>query len=737
MATFNVQAVVTLRPIPEVYSYLAAPPVSFPTLASDWNLDPDSSIVGRYVEGDKGEAQGVLAPLRQDTFINGTAGRSGRAFTVISGSWKDDFNDPLYDVYGLLMPNSSPNVTWEVRSAGITAGIEAADVVLKRGIPPANDPAARNPTGYTCYLQLAYNGSDNTDYRLAFEWGQPIRMDYTVDNGASWKPVALARALGNLERYLATHDGILRLRISPDALRGVMRVEIGDEGMLVHARPTADLPGPGYLRLYGQNGSLRFNYFPLRGQSLSVSSSIDTGRFQPNAGSAFLDFNGLALPVEGQILASSLNSDGQTFRWQATATAPDVGDGSGSANPATLANATLIVPAVWTDSVDGVPDPIGAVDLPVRIVEELQLFDDSTRTLTSAALVTADNQDGRFAGSYGNRSVEIAASVGGPYYPRFAGIAGASLEGIDMATIQTWGRMGLPCRGSEIKMQHAAAQRRLYDGWCLFSAVRFECELGNVHPRFLQNIPLYVPPSATVAAPYGEATTDCPYPILAKGTGLSARYDFGPEMSPWSVLLLLAQESGQVDPVTLVSQPYYMGFDVTKQFRFEPFNPDGLTPTIFYSDIDPSGVGQIMGEMHVYNSVAQMRSDIDFQGLDSRTYELLTAHLTLPASVLKAIGFHYPWLERNARYDADYIQQMAQTAAAIASQPQQVVRFRAPFQPYVYAGQKVYVSERKSLGGTGLFLILELRSRYGMRQSLGNDGHRESYSLITARALNT
>ena len=44
MASFNVQAVATLRPIPEVCGYLAAPPVSYPTLASDWNLDPDTDI---------------------------------------------------------------------------------------------------------------------------------------------------------------------------------------------------------------------------------------------------------------------------------------------------------------------------------------------------------------------------------------------------------------------------------------------------------------------------------------------------------------------------------------------------------------------------------------------------------------------------------------------------------------------------------------------------------------------
>lgn len=746
MASINVQTIVTLRPIPDVCGYLAAPPVSFPMLASDWNLDPNTDIDGRYVEQSLGEAQGVMAPKLQDTFINGSSGRTGRAFTVISGTWVDDFNDPLYDVYGLLMPDSSPGTSWEVRSSSITPGIEAADIVIRRGIPPANDSAARVQTGYTCYLELAYNATDNTGYRLAFEWGRPIRLDTTDDNGATWSAAASARALGNLERYLASHAGLLRLRVVPDAARGRLSVEIGDEATLVHTRATGDLPAPGSLRLYGANGSLRFNYFPLRGQPVTVSGTFDIGRPHPNAASAFLTLNGPAQPPDGQISSANVVGDGTgQFTWQANATVQDAGDGLGSALPSTIAAATLIVPALWTDSIDLMPDPIGAIELPVRSVEELQWFDDSSRTLTSAAVITVDNTDGRFAAAYGNRSIEIDVSTGSGWFPRFLGVAGASLEGIDLSTTGTasLGRMTLPCRGSETKMQHSAAQRRLYDGWCLFSAVRFECELGNVSPLFLQTLPLYIPPGATVDAPYGVAGPECGYPVLAAGTGLRPRYDFSPEISPWSALGMLARESAQVDPATLASLPYYMGFDVTGQFRFEPFDSDGLLPVFAYSDEsfngnlsrNSSGDGQIEGEIHVYNSVAQMRSDIDFQGIDSLTGELLIAHITLPDSVRSAIGFHYPWLERNDRFDSGYLQQMAQTAAVIASSPQQIVRFRAPFQPSVYAGQKILVSERRSLGGAGVFLILEMRSRYGMRSSGGSDGARDCYSIITARRV--
>ena len=365
----------------------------------------------------------------------------------------------------------------------------------------------------------------------------------------------------------------------------------------MHSRSTLDLPAPGNLRLYGINGSIRFCYFPLRSQPVTVSSTIDTAQYQQNAPAGFLAFNGLASLPMGQTTTYDLSSDGTTFTWQATGTTPDAGDGLGGADAPVLTNATLIVPAVWTQGVDQVPDSIGAVDLPIRSVEEVQFFDDATRTLTSSAILTVDNQYGRFTASYGNRSIQISASNGGPYYTRFLGIAGDGLEGIDLSTTSglSLGRMTLPCRGSEVKMQHAAAQRRLYDGWCLYSAVRFECELGNVNPQFLTTIPLYVPPGAVAAAPYGPADPNCPYPVLASGTGLKPRYDFGPETSPWSVLGMLARESGEVDPVTLTSLPFYMGFDVSGQFRFEAFDPGSLLPVMFYSDIDPTGVGLILG----------------------------------------------------------------------------------------------------------------------------------------------
>ncbi len=735
MAVFDTLATAVIQPVPEVYGYLEAPPLILPMLARDWNLNPETAISGRYIHANLGEVQPVPVPLLQDTYLAGTAGRSGRAFNAISGTWKDDFVDPQHDLFCLLMPDSSPEIAWELRSADITTEIEAADIVIWRGIPPAADSGARMPGGYSAWLELAYNASDGTGCRIALEWGQPIRLDTTTNNGATWKPAAIARDLGVLERYLAGHGGQVRLRILPDVEASTLNIEIGDEAMLAYTAPSGTLPAPGRLRLSGKCGSVRFCYLPLRWKQLSVEGRARAGFTHPNAATAFLVCGGPGGAAAGQLSEGRADADGSDYLWSATATAPDAGDALGSTSPPRLASAAIVVPAVWSDTVGPLPDPIGMLELPVRHIEEVQRFDDISRTLTSHAVVEADNQDGRFAGAYGTRAVTLAATSEGGSTVRFRGIAGGSSGGVTLVTRDGVGTLVLECTGREAMMQHAAAQRRVYDGWCLWSAVRCECELGNVRSESLRNIPLYVPPGAIAEAPYGPADAGCPYPVLAAGTGLVPRFLFGAEVSAWAALGMLTRERADIDAATGEALPYFYGFDAAGQFRFEPLDTAGLTPVMSYSDEDPGGEGQIIGELRVINSTAQMRSDIAFEGMDARTGAEFAVHLTMPDTVRRSVGFYYPWQERSPRFARSAggaLPLRVLAAARLASYPQQTVQFMAPFLPWVFAGQKVLVSERKSLGGTGEFLITSLRSRYGMR---GAGGMRESISEVTARRI--
>jgi hypothetical protein len=213
------------------------------------------------------------------------------------------------------------------------------------------------------------------------------------------------------------------------------------------------------------------------------------------------------------------------------------------------------------------------------------------------------------------------------------------------------------------------------------------------------------------------------------------RYLFGPEVSAWAALGMLARERADISTATGEALPYFYGFDTAGQFRFEALDTTGLSPVMSYSDADPGGEGQIIGELRVLNSTAEMRSDIAFEGIDARTGAEFAVHITQPEAVRQAVGFYYPWQERSPRFAPGAegsLPLRALAAARVASYPQQTVQFLAAFLPWVYAGQKVLVSEQKSLGGTGEFLITALRSRYGM---CGVGGIRESISEITARRI--
>jgi hypothetical protein len=62
------------------------------------------------------------------------------------------------------------------------------------------------------------------------------------------------------------------------------------------------------------------------------------------------------------------------------------------------------------------------------------------------------------------------------------------------------------------------------DRWCVWSAIRFVCEIVGVPREVQKSFPLWVPAGATVDAPYGPADETCPYPILSKGEPLSPRH---------------------------------------------------------------------------------------------------------------------------------------------------------------------------------------------------------------------
>lgn len=732
------QGVSIITDIPSAKGYLISPDVAMSVVTEVTNDETGSSIEGRF-HPSKGYAAGVGTPLRRDTYLTGTSGRTGRAFNVVSGNWKTDSKGTL-DVYRISMPDSTPGVAWEVVSATTTPTIESANVVLRRGFTPVGSSAVYNKANSYCYLHLAYG--NRYDWRLAIEYGQPFRLDATSDGGATWNlGTAIFSRLGNTERFLAAHNSEIPIRFEADRATGELWVEIGDghwisdrfETSHLGADPDQLLPNPGKLRLVGKNGWVTFEYYPLRHAPVTVSKNTPLKLASPhaNAANAQVVVNALRPGGSTQTVTSNIQTDGQTFTWDATASLPDAGEGEGSEEAPILSDATLLIEGVWGDHVPGDESiPQQAVLRQVHM-ERTQTFDDATRQKTTSGQLIVQNADGLYTGVFGNMAIDVYAGdpAGGAYQQICSGIAGVGEEGISFLRADPTRLMMVPFTDCRVVMQVPLLSEVILDGWCLYSAVRWLCRAGNRHPRFLVTIPYW---------PDGPAGPDCPHPILASGTGNNAKYKFTPELDPWYLLGLIVQDTGL--PISDgVSLPFYMGDTSDGQFHFEAFDPLANPPVaLFTSNFAAYGgapnVYPILNQLMVHNSTAQLRSEVNLQGLNAITYELMQYHNETSTAVRKALGYRYGHLERRAQFATpEYIQAVGDVDTAISSLPSQVVDFTSFYIPGLEASMTILVEDVRALGRMGLFVITGLHDRSGQKSLDGSSGHRENQSTIVAR----
>ena len=703
--------------------FLKSPPIAWQTEGEQIAVESGSYVDGNRIS-EKGELQGAYAPKLQDTYISGTGGRTGKAFIVAAGTVKDDWVNPRTSKYGLLFPKSSD--TFDVVAAATDARIVNAQFVIKRGANPVgNSPTASN---FYTYIHLCY--LNNTDIRIALLWGKPLTLDFY--DGTWHLGACPAKMNTNLEAYFAQNGNQIALDVIANYQDNTVSVRVGGRDALVFRQPDG-LPAFGNVRLTGQNGWGHFEYYPLRFQPVTVTKKArDFGQVMPT-GAAGITGNGRAYADPTQTHTAALTGNGQEIGYTLTASLPDAGDGLGSTDPAILSDVTVALPGVWV-----YPFPSGIFLPPAIRCDLLETLDDASRTFVSSASVPVNNWNSRYTGSYGQVAVDITLFNGvDPPGLAFSGIGGGGPRGIEFYRADPMRLMTLPCSDNSLKMQVPIGEEICLDGYAWPTAVRLVAELGNVHPQFLQTIPFYVPPGMTAAAPFGPAGNDWPGYSFGKGSGLNAKYKFLPNETSWSILCQLIQEMSSVDLVTGQALPYYMGFDPygSGQFTFAPYNPRFVPPKIVYRERDVTGYGQIE-EIRVYNSVYQMRTSLDFQGIDAYTNELLYYHLNMPDAVMQAVGFRFPWLERSAKFaSADYMVQIAQAAAAQAALPTQVVTVKVPYHPNIHVGDTCIIQESNALGGTGVFYITEIRSAVGLH--VGGMGTADCYSVVTARSINS
>lgn len=726
--------------------YVEAPLLVWSTAAEEIENSSGSSIEGRYHAG-HGSAGGSALAKAQDTTL--ASGRNtGTTFTAVTGAANTSDNSTSRAfTYRLLFDNASAGQSWDWVQSTTNDLLPNEEIVLRRG--PQPNGVVTTATNFYAYLHLNYQGI-NGDYRIPFVTGLPICLQYAAD-GTTFRTVDTCQQVGNPDRWFDSHGDNAYLIIKPFYEDNLLSVELAGGGMLVHGIPSAayapdptvgsNLPYGGKIRWTGLNGWTSLEVYPMRHQPVTVTKS--NRRYGGIAGQTNQKIHaGMAAAVivsgsrsnlpAAQTLDYDITTDGQNFAYSATATQPDAGDGLGSEDAPRLAETVAIIPTVWTFDGDG-----DLSTLQAEMVDEVQTWNDQARCLTTAGRISSNNYNRVNDGAVGRTALFLSASNdgGATFWARCRGVFGVSDAGLQYDDTDVRHEFSAPFQDFSVKMSGTdtcLSVELIVDGWCLWSAVRALCELGNIHPQYLTYIPFYLPPGTTSDAPYGPAGEDCPYYILPRGTGLNPKFRFTPEMSAWSCLQMLVQELGEPDPNTGRIIPYYMGFDFNGQFHFEPYDPFVLDPVILYSDVlsgsDP-GTARMHNAFHITSSVEQMRTDIVFEGLNAYTNELDYVHIPQPDSIAKVKGYRSAWVERNARWGTqEYLERVANVAAVQSAIPDQLLQFQTFFIPYVNAGDVCLVNR---LGQTSPYVVTQLRSRYGVLPN----GYGVCESTVIARSI--
>lgn len=704
MADFQPNAAVVVGGPPGFFGFRESPPFVVWAVAERWNAESDAKKKkGRYKQ-DKKRTEGAMDRKRIDTSLS-TGRNTGFIFVPESGTWADDWVDPITNTYGLLIQDATPGVLYQATSQdNLTPSIEPAEIVIGRGFPGLS-PGGTGYAAAECFTSLTWGIGLSYQYQLTFMYGRPLMLQFSKDSGATWFPHAENRSLPNLEQMLQQNGNRLRLNVSLDHSERLLNIEFADGRHLSHGLPL-DLKGsmnaPAKFRIQHRNGWLHFTYAPLRhGPAEMTSAKFDRGVAYPTLDHAVVKLNTLDGSPTDQTDTGSVVVSDTGFHVEMSASRPDAGDGLGSKNAPILTDVEVTMPALWTNEVGGIVD-LRTATLQPQVITEHQHFDPITRLFRSEAIIQALNEDGSLNDLIGALAVELDMSNGGALRRRMTGIAEGPIysrsDPIRLFTLHVADKL--------VYLQEQLGQEVTFDGWCIWSVFRFLCEVAGIHPQWLTFLPLYIPPGKTEEAPYGQAGIDCPYPVLARGTGGAPKYRYYPEAVCMAILQEVLQDISEVDPVFGTPAPYVCGADPEGNVLIFPYFISDLPVKHVYSDIDPSGQGLISGQIQWSVDTSSLRTNLTLQGLDPFTAEFLHVWKTMPDQVRALVGRPRDMIDRSVRYQS--LPQMAEVMDALsvpASLPVMVGDFTAPFQGHVFAGDMVQVFDSHHPEFAGNYIV--------------------------------
>jgi len=794
-----------------IYGVMINEPMVFTVPAIQMAADKGISISSGQLMKSHEIMRGTLTPLLGDTFITGSAGKSGTAFTIGAGSgWTDNSRSTRYDQYRLMQSDGS------IRSSGSgpdsckqttpdTNGITTQRIIITRsfvGGTNGGGGSIYSPLQTYTWIYLAWESPDDLDYRIALEYGNVISIDYTEDAWVSYIRNPLTSDGTGItfdEFFSISQEMFIDIIVDRNTGKIFFLLRGGD----MHHSPDStygtegdSLPEQGCVVIATKNGQLEIECYPLRSQGIDVSNSrgvsLPTTNGQPpvNAGSATMVAGGEQAMPDGMQLVNTMTigydeNNNPILVWSFTANNPDDGYGNGSVDSELLSSINIIIPSYWSDQ--PITATIGSVpitpyqgpwvqQLPVCECTLREVFDQQSRILGSSARMTIPDIDNIYPSQVGEFgcNISIQSQLGGPFFQQMLGMAGGGEEGITFERDDATGYVEVPVYDRSRVMMRPLLDRVRADRNALPSIVRYLAEKGNIHGVDTGNLyqtsipdylsppinwfdPIGTPPYTVPVYPYGPVwDSNCPYYILATGSGDRPRYDWGPETIPWSNLQLLVQDLAVYDPTqpfitqnnpggplaNILTYPFIMGFDGNGYLLFQPYDAISYNSQAYFSEdgyYDQYNNYYPIEEIKVSSNSEWMRTALNFQGLDWRTNELLNFYLPLPPYVFASKGYTYPWMERSARFsDTSYLLASTLAASVQASIPQIVCHIKGAYCPNIHAGMKITVSHRV-LGGSYDFVIEQKDSTLAMMGSSGKSdpsGRMVVNQYLVARSVN-
>ena len=713
----------TVGGMPTYRGWQVAPPLAWHTVAMAFHAGSNATHNGGLKKD--GTVRGNGKPFIQDTYLNGPdhivlPGYTylGQEWVSRTGIWRDDLVAQGNNKTGLISHDGGVTVERRVSQYALAVLVNHQLDIGRGNPPPSNTLGEYSAANY--YTKVRWDIRESLRYQFVAEYGRPARLEVSVDGGYVYKIVHTLTTTIHAEDNPAAS---FRLRVNIDKVKGVFEVAVVHEGTLRHApenRKAFEGMTPGEITIFVKNGWASVQYFPLAYEAVTVSSAPIKVPGGVNGREARVVVNALNGGNSSQNHTTGYTTDGRAVSYNATASIP------GGSSPPVFSDATLVLPAVWSNNVDGRPDYRFA-QLPLCEVVEQHVFDPTARVRTSGAMLTCHNHDLSLKEFVGNLACDVDLSNGGQFVRRITGISRNPTFLSSGYNVKT----RFSVTDHSLILMEPIGQEVVLDGWEYGSVVRYICEVCGLHPRWIApQLPLYIPPGATADAPYGPASYDCPYPTLPRGTGLNARHKYLPSQSGWSILQELVADRAVYNPMTLGWDAFWMGFDPIGLFHFEPYRALFEPIKRVYSDKDASGQGQCIGQIEWSVSTDDLRTHIHLQGIDAFTNELLVAHREMAPWVKALSGFPRKMIERSPRFTSE--EQMEGVLNGMtfpASLPDLTGHFTAPFHPDVFPMDVVRVYDFRQQ----MFLDCVVESLTSTVASYEN-GHQEGTSEFHVRS---